>query len=190
MILKKFESNNFKFEELFNGVFVIRPRIRSDERGYFNRMFCLDEMSCLLDGSQIVNVNHSVSVRKGTLRGLHMQINGFEEEKFVCCTSGEINDYVVDLNPDSKSYLEWTCVNLSASEEALIYIPKGFGHGFHTLMDNSEIIYFVTQRYSAENECSIDFFDEQIGIELVSSVTAVSDKDRCGMSIDDYEMIL
>jgi len=183
------ETSNFFIYNILSDAVLIDSKIKGDSRGYFNRLLCIQELREFINFETIVNINHSFSLKKGTTRGIHLQLNDDAEEKFIYCISGEIDDYIVDLRKDSQTYLSWKRINLKANDEKLVFVPKGFGHGFQTLSENSEIIYFVTQFHSNVNECAVSFFDNRLNIELSTQVSEISEKDSNALSIEQYESL-
>jgi len=156
---------------------VIETNINQDERGIFSRFFCNKELRLLLNNSEIVNLNFSQSINRGTLRGMHFQKYPYQEKKFVRCISGSIYDVIVDLRTDSSTYLNWFGIELNSDNKKMIYIPEGFAHGYQTLEDNSEIIYCVTNYYSPNSEAGCRFDDPSLKIDWPLEVTEISDKD-------------
>jgi dTDP-4-dehydrorhamnose 3,5-epimerase len=156
---------------------LIEVNLNEDSRGIFARFFCNRELEHLLDGSQIVNINYSQSKLKGTLRGFHFQNEPHREKKFVRCISGGIYDVVVDLRPDSNTFLKWYGVELTESNKKMLYIPEGFAHGYQTLENNSEILYCVTNHYSPSNEAGLRYNDPSLKIDWPLDVTEISEKD-------------
>ena len=156
---------------------VIETNANHDERGIFSRFFCNKEFKNLLNGSEIVNINFSQSIKSGTLRGMHFQKYPHQEKKFVRCISGRIYDVIIDLRRDSITYLNWFGVELNSENKKMIYIPEGFAHGYQTLEDNSEIIYCVSNYYSPKDEAGCRFDDPSLKIEWPLEITEISNKD-------------
>ena len=156
---------------------IIETSINQDERGIFSRFFCNKELQNLLNGSEIVNINFSQSKQKGTLRGLHFQRDPHQEKKFVRCISGRIYDVIVDLRPDSNTYLKWFGIELNENNKKMIYIPEGFAHGYQTLENNSEIIYCVTNYYSPKDEAGLRYDEPSLKIDWPLEITEISNKD-------------
>lgn len=156
---------------------LIEVNLNEDSRGAFARFFCNRELEHLLDGSQIVNINYSKSKLKGTLRGLRFQNDPYREKKFVRCISGGIYDVVVDLRPSSNTFLKWYGVELTESNKKMLYIPEGFAHGYQTLVNNSEVLYGVTNYYSASNEVGLRYNDPSLKIDWPLDVAEISEKD-------------
>lgn len=177
MIIKNVEIDGLK---------VITPEPFFDERGEFNRIFCRKELSVINDNLIIEQINHSVTKKKGTIRGLHFQYPPHAETKIVRCTKGKIFDVAVDLRKGSKTFLKYHGEILSAENQKMLFIPEGFAHGFQTLEDNSEIIYFNTTFYCKEAEGALRYDDPKISIKWPEIVTIVSKKDDSQPSIDDF----
>jgi dTDP-4-dehydrorhamnose 3,5-epimerase len=150
----------------------------SDERGFFARLFCEDEMAAAGLVSHFPQVNNSLSLRKGTIRGLHYQLPPAAETKLIRCIRGTIFDAIADLRPDSTTYGRWYGTTLTAENRLMMYIPKGFAHGFLSLEENSEVIYFASERYTPGQERGIRFDDARIAIAWPIQPTVISAKDR------------
>ena len=150
----------------------------TDGRGFFARAFCQREFeSNRLDGS-IGQANLSFSETKGTLRGLHFQVAPSLETKFVRCVRGSIVDVLVDMRPDSATYLQHVKVELDEENRRAVVVPAMFAHGFQTLTENTEVLYMVSGFYSAEHERGVRPDDPSLGIYWPLPITVQSDKDR------------
>ena len=161
-----------------NGSFVIDLDKREDERGFFARLFCINEFDQNQADRNILQINNSLSRDKGTLRGIHYQLSPKSETKIVRCIKGSLWDVIVDLRPDSPTFLQWFGETLSAENRRMMFVPKGFGHGFITLEPDTEAIYFVTEFYSPEHERGLRWDDPKIGIEWPIEPVIISEKDR------------
>ncbi len=160
------------------GAFVIEPEPRTDDRGFFARQFCARELERLgFADTAIMQVNTSYSRLRGTLRGMHYQLPPSAETKYIRCIAGTLHDVIVDLRVGSPTYLRWHGTVLSAENRHVLVVPKGFAHGFITLTDDVEILYFVTARYDAAAERGLRWDDPAIGIEWPMTPTRISDKD-------------
>src|SRR5262245_26904400 len=135
-------------ETSLKGAYIIELEKREDDRGFFARTFCVSEFGKLGLDSAIVQINNSLSVYKGTLRGMHYQLAPKAETKIVRCIKGSLYDVAVDLRKESSTYLKWVGVEISAENRKMLYVPKGFAHGFVTLQENTEAFYLVTEFYS------------------------------------------
>lgn len=149
----------------------------SDDRGYFARTMCTQEFSEHGMESQFVQQNTSLTLRRGTLRGLHYQTGPHAEAKVVRCLRGAVLDVIVDVRPDSPTYLQHDRFELSADNAVQVYVPRGFAHGFQSLVDDVELSYLVTTAYTPEAERGLRYDDPAIGIEWPLPVTTISVKD-------------
>ena len=160
------------------GAFVIELEKRGDERGWFARAFCEREYAAQGLNHRIVQANTSFSAIKGTLRGMHYQLAPMAEDKIFRCIRGAIFDAIIDLRPESPTFLKTFTVELTAENRLALYIPKGFAHGFMTLVENTEVFYFVTEFYSPKHERGIRYNDPKFGICWPMEPAVISDKDR------------
>ena len=161
-----------------NGAYTIDLDKREDERGFFARLFCINEFDGEGMDRNVVQINNSLSKDKGTLRGIHYQLNPKAETKIVRCIKGSLWDVIVDLRPDSPTFLQWFGETLSAENRRMMFVPKGFGHGFITLEPDTEAIYLVTEFYSPEHERGLRWNDPNIGIEWPIEPVIISEKDK------------
>jgi len=159
--------------------FVIEPEPFIDDRGFFARVFCKQELQNILHGKNIVQVNHSMTRQKGAIRGMHFQRPPKAEFKMVKCLRGSIFDVMIDLRRDSSAFLKWHGEVLSAENMKMMFIPEGFAHGFQTLEENSELIYLHTEFYSPEHEGGVRYDDPKVGIKWPLKGTDISERDRC-----------
>jgi dTDP-4-dehydrorhamnose 3,5-epimerase len=166
------------FEIPLKGAYLLEPEPFEDERGSFARLFCRKEMSFIPGIGEIVQVNQSITALKGTVRGMHYQLPPYAEVKVIKAIKGSIFDVIVDIRRGSPTFLKWYGRKLSLHESIMMCVPMGFAHGFQSLEDDSEIIYFVTQYYSRSEERGIRYNDPIIGIEWPVQVTMISEKDR------------
>lgn len=160
------------------GAFVIDLEKRGDDRGFFARAFCEKEFGQHGLSTHYVQVNNSSSAQKGTLRGMHYQLAPKAETKVVRCIKGSLYDVILDLRKDSPTFGRSFGAELSAENRRMMYVPKGFAHGFITLADDTEAFYFVDEFYAPETERGIRFDDPRFGIEWPAAPTVLSDKDR------------
>ncbi|MDP6929392.1 MAG: dTDP-4-dehydrorhamnose 3,5-epimerase [Planctomycetota bacterium] len=148
-----------------------------DPRGLFARLFCDRELKELLGDRQVRNINLNQSNISGTLRGLHYQTGEAAEMKLVRCTRGSIFDVIVDMRPDSPTYLKWHGETLTQRNMRMMVVPEGFAHGFQALEDNCEVMYLVTAHYAPEQEMGVRWNDPAVGIRWPLDVSMLSDKD-------------
>lgn len=159
------------------GVAVIDLEMKRDDRGFFARTFCREEF--IANGLQpmIEQCNLSYNHKKGTLRGMHMQIAPSPEAKYVRCTRGAVCDIIVDMRPDSPTRLQHIAVELSADNHRGLYIPPFFAHGYQTLTDDAEIAYQVSGRYAPQAERGIRYNDPALKLPWPLKVSMINDKD-------------
>lgn len=159
------------------GVYIIEPKVYGDNRGWFMESY--SRLKFQQQGIEInfVQDNHSLSAKKGTLRGLHFQVNPKPQTKLVRCTRGKILDVAVDIRQGSPTYKQWVAVELSEENKKQILIPKGFAHGFLTLLDDVEVQYKVDEYYAPECDRSIRFDDPEIGVAWGIGKPILSEKD-------------
>lgn len=161
-----------------NGVYVVELEPREDSRGYFTRVFAKEELQKVGVDFPIVHINRSLSKEKGTIRGMHYQVDPMGEDKLVQCLVGKIFDVVLDLRKDSKTYGQWVGEILDPKSKKLFLTPKGCAHGFQTLEKNCLIEYFVTQFYSSDHERGIRYNDPQFSIDWPIKKAILSDRDK------------
>jgi dTDP-4-dehydrorhamnose 3,5-epimerase len=168
-----------KFNELpLKGAYTIDVERIEDERGFFGRLWCKEEFENLGLKAHLVQSNISYSKKKGTLRGMHFQKDPSAEVKIVRCTAGSVYDVIVDLRKDSPTFKKWCGVELTATNNRMIYVPEHFAHGFITLEDNSEVYYLVSSFYNSEREARIRYDEPANGIHWPIDVAEISIKDK------------
>jgi dTDP-4-dehydrorhamnose 3,5-epimerase len=145
--------------------FLVELEPREDERGFFARAWCEREFEAHGLNPGLVQANLSYNRHRGTIRGLHYQVPPYAEAKLVRCIRGAIYDVIVDLREKSPTFLQWLGVTLSAANRQMLYVPEGFGHGFQTLEDDSEVFYQVTQFYTPGAERGARWDDPAFGIK-------------------------
>ena len=166
------------FEETkLAGSYVINISPVVDERGWFARTYCKDEFKKVGFNGEWVQINHSFTIKKGTVRGMHYQVPPFAEIKLVRCIAGAVFDVIIDLRKNSSTFLQWFGTGLSAENRKMIYIPEGFAHGFQALTDNCELIYHHSQYYKAGFEAGIKYNDPMIRIQWQLEPGNVSERD-------------
>lgn len=160
------------------GAYVIGLERREDERGFFARAFCENEFSAHGLSSRIVQVNNSLSRRKGTVRGMHYQLAPKAETKLVRCVRGRLFDVILDLRKGSSTFGKSFGTELSPASGTMMCVPKGFAHGFITLEDDTEALYFVDEFYAPELERCVRWNDTRFNIAWPVPMVVISDKDR------------
>lgn len=159
------------------GAFLVDLEFHQDHRGGFARSFCAREFSRYGLNPTVAQCNVSFNYRKGTLRGMHYQLPPAAESKLICCTRGSIYDVIIDLRPDSATYMRHFWVELSADNHRALYVPEMFAHGYQTLTNNTEIHYQVGEFHSPGCEKGIRYDDSAFNIDWPLPVTALSEKD-------------
>ena len=170
------------------GLFVLNPKVFGDNRGWFTETYSktkLEELGLLAD---FVQDNHSLSGKKGTLRGLHFQTAPKAQTKLIRCTRGAVRDVVVDLRSSSPTYQKWFSIELTAENQTQLWIPKGFAHGFLTLEEMSEIQYKVDEFYAPDCDRSIRYDDPAIGIDWGIKEPILSKKDLEAPLLSDSDI--
>ena len=159
--------------------FIIDLDRREDTRGFFARAWCQNEFTDNGLNPRLVQCNLSFNDHRGTLRGMHYQVVPHEEVKVVRCTRGAIFDVIIDLRPDSPTYMEWLGVELTADNRKMLYVPEGFAHGYQTLEDATETFYQVSEFYTPGAEAGIRWNDPAFRIEWPDVESRLmSDKDQ------------
>ncbi|NVZ11204.1 dTDP-4-dehydrorhamnose 3,5-epimerase family protein [Allochromatium humboldtianum] len=161
-----------------DGVVVVERRPIVDERGWFERLFCARELESLTGGKPIVQINRSLTHRRGAARGLHYQRPPHAEIKIVTCLRGEIFDVAVDLRAGSPTFLQWHGERLSAGDGRMLGIPEGCAHGFQALSDDAELFYLNTAEYAPASEAGLHPEDPRLAIAWPLAITALSPRDR------------
>lgn len=174
--------NTLKLE----GTIEITPEPRGDNRGYFMRTYDLKMFTEAGAAREWVQENQSRSTQKGIVRGLHFQFPPYAETKLVRCIRGKILDVFVDLRKNSKTFGEWDSIELSEENKKMVYIPRGFAHGFCTLTEDCEVLYKVDNYYAPEAEGGLLWNDPKLGIPWPVDEPVLSDKDKVLPGIDEF----
>lgn len=162
----------------FAGAYLIRPELMYDERGAFARRFCADEFHAHSLETDLMQRSISFNARAGTLRGMHFQVPPYLEAKIVRCTRGAIFDVMVDLRAGSPTYGQWHGETLTADNRLMLYVPKGFAHGFQSLVDDAEVDYEITPTYVPEAATGFRFDDPALAIAWPVADIIISERDR------------
>jgi len=160
------------------GAFVVDLEHREDERGFFARSWCQDEFAQHGLDTRLAQCNISFNAHRGTLRGMHYQIEPFPEAKLVRCTMGAIYDVIIDLRPDSVTFKQWYAIELNAENRRALYVPDNFAHGFQTLVDSTEVFYQMSEFFHPECARGIRWNDPQFRVEWPLQEPIVSQKDN------------
>jgi dTDP-4-dehydrorhamnose 3,5-epimerase len=169
------------------GAFVIDIERRADERGFFARAFCQEEFARHGLKPVIAQANVAYNRRKGTLRGMHFQFPPAAETKLVRATRGAILDIIVDLRPESPTFLEHVAVELTEENRRLLYVPERFAHGYQALEDATETSYQVGEFYAPATEGGLSPFDPRLKLQWPLPVSVISPKDAAWKHLDEIE---
>jgi dTDP-4-dehydrorhamnose 3,5-epimerase len=160
------------------GAVIVEIEKLEDQRGFFARTWCKKEFEKHDLDAEMVQANVSFNHSKGTLRGMHYQVEPHGETKLVRCTQGAVYDVIIDLRPGSQTYRRWFGVELSAANYRMLFVPKMFAHGYQTLVDESAVAYQVGQFYTPGSERGIRYDDSAFDIRWPLNVSIISDKDK------------
>jgi len=169
------------------GVKSIRRKRIGDERGWLERLFCLDDLAVAGWIWNVAQINRTLTARKGTVRGMHFQRAPFEEAKLVTCLKGKVFDVAVDLRPASPTYLHWHGEILSDANDTSLLVPTGCAHGFQALSDDVEMLYFHSAPYAAAAEGGVRADDPALGIAWPMEIAEMSERDRNHPLLEDGE---
>ena len=174
-------------ETKLKGAFIIDLERRNDERGFFARAFCQNEFREHGLKPVIAQANIASNLKKGTLRGMHFQYPPAAETKLVRCTRGAILDIIVDLRPESRTYLEHIAVELNEDNMTSLYVPERFGHGYQALRDGTDTSYQVGEFYAPTAEGGLRHDDPRLGLQWPLPVSVISPKDLPFRSLREIE---
>jgi len=169
------------------GAFILDIERREDSRGFFARVFCQHEFEAHGLKPLIAQANIAYNRKKGTIRGMHFQFPPSAETKLVRCTRGAILDIIVDLRPESRTYLEHIAVELSAENSRALYVPERFAHGYQVLQDETETSYQVGEFYTPGTEGGLLYNDPKLGLTWPLPVSVISDKDQIWKPLSEQE---
>jgi dTDP-4-dehydrorhamnose 3,5-epimerase len=160
------------------GVLAVQRRPMADTRGFLSRIYCTEEFAAVGVQKPLAQVNHTLTRRIGTVRGMHFQRPPHAETKLVSCLRGEVFDVAVDVRRRSPTFLQWHADILSAANQRSLLIPEGFAHGFQTLTDDCEVLYLHTGAYDASAEGALNPVDPRLRVRWPLEITELSDRDR------------
>ena len=169
------------------GVCIVEPVVHGDHRGYFMETYSTAALREIGIDAVFVQDNQSFTKKRGTIRAIHFQNAPMAQAKLVRANRGAVLDVAVDLRKGSPTYLQWTAVELSEENRRMLYVPRGFGHGFLTLTDDVEFCYKVDNLYSAELDRGIRFNDPAIGVEWGIEDPILSQKDSTSPLLQDSD---
>ncbi len=161
-----------------HGLWEVETAPRGDPRGSLTRLYCAEEFNEVSTGLRFVQVNHSITALRGTVRGLHFQRAPAAEAKLIRCLRGRVFDVAVDLRAGSPTFMRWHAVELSDHNQRQLLIPAGCAHGFQTLADHSELLYQHSAAYVPQCEAGVRHDDPRLAIAWPESVTELSPRDR------------
>ena len=167
------------------GAYLITPEPIQDHRGFFARAWDAREFEARGLETRIAQCNISFNHSRGTVRGMHYQRPPHEEVKYVRCTQGAVFDVIVDLRPDSPTRLRWQGVELTAGNRHSLYVPRGFAHGYQTLVEDSEVTYQVSEFHHPESEGVLLWNDPLVAIDWPVKDVVISQKDRTALPLPD-----
>jgi len=165
-------------ETKLKGAYMIDLEPHRDDRGFLARTFCVDEFRQRGLNPKLVQTSISVNIKKGTLRGMHYQDAPFQEAKVVRCTRGALYDVIIDLRRDSKTFRQWTFAELTVDNRRMFYIPEHFAHGFQTLQDDTEILYYMSEFFHPESARGFRWDDPAFNIQWPIPQPILSPKDQ------------
>ncbi len=172
------------------GLTLIQRKAIEDQRGFLSRFYCAEAFREAGLNKPLAQINHTLTRKKGAVRGLHFQYPPHTEAKVVSCLHGEIFDVAVDLRRESPTFLHWHGVILSASNRQSLLIPEGFAHGFQALTEDCELIYLHTAAYNSEAEGALNVADTKLAIAWPLAITEISERDRKHKQIEhDFQGI-
>lgn len=178
-------NSRFNFQPMsLAGLFVVERKPIGDARGFLCRFFCVEEFQAAGWKKSIVQINHTCTVKKGSVRGLHFQYPPHAECKLVSCLRGEVYDVALDIREGSPTFLRWHGEILSAANRKSLLIPEGFAHGFQTLVDDCELMYLHTAPFCEGSEGAIHYADPRARVAWPIPVTDVSERDSRHPFID------
>lgn len=168
-----------------HGSYIIDLQPVSDRRGWLARTFCKNEFAEIGHTKEWVQMNHSFTNKKGTIRGMHYQLPPHREIKMIRCIAGAVLDIVIDLRKSSETFLNWISLELNPDNKKMIYIPEGFAHGFQALTDNCELLYHHSAFYTPRSEGGIRYDDPIVDIQWPLPVTDISERDLMHLLLNE-----
>lgn len=157
---------------------VIQRKLLKDSRGFLSRFFCAEELAAVGFRRPITQINHTRTLKAGTVRGLHFQNAPAAEAKIISCIRGEVYDVAVDIRQDSPTFLSWHAELLSADNHRSYFLPEGFAHGCQALTDNCEMLYLHSESFKPETIGALNVLDPKIAIKWPLEITELSERDR------------
>lgn len=167
------------------GLVVVQRQRLEDSRGFLSRFYCAEEFGHAGMSQPIVQINHTLTRRRGAVRGMHFQLPPHADMKLVSCVRGEIWDVAVDLRAGAPGFLRWHATILSATNHRSLLIPEGCAHGFQALTDDCELIYLHTAAHRPDAEGAVNASDPRIAVDWPLEISELSDRDRHHAMLDD-----
>jgi dTDP-4-dehydrorhamnose 3,5-epimerase len=161
----------------FRGAILFRETVHTDIRGTFRRIIDSVQLAELGLESKISQISNASNARRGTIRGMHYQVEPYDETKIIWCNAGAVFDVLVDLRPDEATFGQWTSVGLRCDEPTALYVPRGMAHGYQTLDDDSSLTYFISTPYEPAASRALLWSDPTIGIAWPLAVASISPRD-------------
>ena len=165
-------------ETSLSGAYIVEMQPFVDNRGWFSRFYCKNEFTAIDFHGEWLQMNHSYTSKRGSIRGMHFQFPPHQEVKLVRCIRGKVFDVIVDLREDSHTFLKWFGIELSAENKRAIFIPEGVAHGFQTMEEDCELIYCHSNFFAKDGEGGIRYNDSVINISWPLAISEISDRDR------------
>jgi len=179
-------DKRFKFPKKKNPIFIVSRKKIKDPRGFFERLYCKKEFYALLKYKDIKQINRAYTKIKGTIRGMHYQVGGNSEDKIITCVKGKVFDVIVDIRKDSKNFLKWYGKILDSKLNNSNFVPYGFAHGYQSLTNECEMIYFHTDFYYKSRSKIVNCFDPKLSIKWpLKTSLIISKKDKDMKFIDN-----
>ena len=169
-----------------SGAMVLENKVYSDHRGWFQESFNFEAFASIGLVINVAQINHSHSSTKGTIRGLHFQVEPYSQGKLVRCLKGSIYDVVADIDPSSPTFLGYFGVELSPENNKMLWIPQNCAHGFQCLDDDTEVEYLTTSAYNKDAERCLAWNDPDLGIEWPLELSKISEKDNLAINLRDF----
>ena len=166
------------------GLMVVQREHCADERGFFSRLFCAEELAAAGWSKPVSQINHTLTTSRGTVRGMHFQYPPHSEVKLVTCLRGAVWDVAVDIRLDSPTFLSWHGEELTPENRRAMLIPEGFAHGFQALSPECELLYVHSAAYAPGSEGGVDACDPRIGIDWPLEITERSARDESHARLD------
>jgi dTDP-4-dehydrorhamnose 3,5-epimerase len=172
-------SPRFEFiETALAGLYRVDRKPITDVRGFFSRFYCAEEFEQIGLNRPIAQMNHTLTMKKGAVRGMHFQYSPYTETKIITCIKGEVLDVAVDIRKGSPTFLQWHAERLSAKNQSSLYIPDGFAHGFQALTESCQLLYLHTNIYHPDAEGALNAQDPKLNINWLLEITEMSERDH------------